>query len=116
MTGHVRQTLLRRPSPTQPNEIMVNLMCRAFTAMSLLLSAACDSQPATEDDFAIARRKMVQEQLTAAGRDIKNPRVLEAMGTVPRHEFVPATVRKFAYADEPLPIGFGQTISQPFIV
>ena len=44
------------------------------------------------------------------------PRVLEAMGRVPRHEFVPAEVRAYAYADSPLPIGCGKTISQPFIV
>jgi protein-L-isoaspartate(D-aspartate) O-methyltransferase len=59
---------------------------------------------------------MVEEQLATAERGIKNHSVLEAMATVPRHEFVPENVRKFAYADEPLPIGFDQTISQPFIV
>lgn len=91
-------------------------MRRVFAVLSLLLSAACDSQPITEDEFSLARGRMVQEQLSAPGRDVKNPRVLEAMGTVPRHEFVPATVRKFAYADEPLPIGYDQTISQPYIV
>jgi protein-L-isoaspartate(D-aspartate) O-methyltransferase len=91
-------------------------MRRAFVALSLLLSAACDSGPATEDDFALARRSMLEEQLTSPGRDIKNRRVLEAMATVPRHEFVPPSVRKFAYRDEPLRIGYGQTISQPFIV
>ncbi len=91
-------------------------MRRAFVALSLLLSAACDSEPATEDDFALARRSMLEEQLTAPGRDIKNRRVLDAMDTVPRHEFVPPSIRRFAYRDEPLPIGYGQTISQPFIV
>jgi len=59
---------------------------------------------------------MVQEQLTAPGRDIQNRRVVEAMASVPRHEFVPKALWKFAYRDEPLPIGYGQTISQPFIV
>jgi protein-L-isoaspartate(D-aspartate) O-methyltransferase len=59
---------------------------------------------------------MVNEQLLAPGRDIKNQRVLEAMATVPRHEFVPKALGRFAYWDEPLPIGYGQTISQPFIV
>jgi hypothetical protein len=67
-------------------------------------------------DFSAARQRMVQEQLSASGRDIKNRLVLDAMATVPRHEFVPETLRKFAYWDEPLPIGYGQTISQPFIV
>lgn len=59
---------------------------------------------------------MVRQQLEAPGRDITNRRVLEAMSAVPRHEFVPAELRAEAYADRPLPIGHGQTISQPFIV
>ncbi|MCX8036975.1 MAG: protein-L-isoaspartate(D-aspartate) O-methyltransferase [Candidatus Sumerlaeia bacterium] len=47
---------------------------------------------------------------------VRDPRVLEAMRWVPRHEFVPAAYRRFSYADEPLEIGYGQTISQPYIV
>ena len=57
---------------------------------------------------------MVEEQLTA--RDIKSPRVLDAMRKVPRHEFVPEAFRLGAYSDSPLPIGYNQTISQPYIV
>jgi protein-L-isoaspartate(D-aspartate) O-methyltransferase len=60
------------------------------------------------------RRAMVREQLQA--RDIRDPRVLEAMRTVPRHRFVPEPLRSRAYSDAPLPIGHGQTISQPYIV
>ncbi len=60
------------------------------------------------------RAQMVARQLAA--RDIHNPRVLEAMRTVPRHEFVPEEYRASAYSDAPLPIGHGQTISQPYIV
>jgi protein-L-isoaspartate(D-aspartate) O-methyltransferase len=78
--------------------------------------AVGDSQPTALSDFAAARQRMVQEQLSAPGRDIKNRLVLDAMATVPRHEFVPESLRKYAYWDEPLPIGYGQTISQPFIV
>ena len=59
---------------------------------------------------------MVEEQLAAPGRDIRNRRVLDAMAAVPRHEFVPEASRRSAYADQPLPIGYDQTISQPFIV
>ena len=59
---------------------------------------------------------MVAEQLAAPGRDITNARVLTAMGKVPRHEFVPERLRAQAYEDRPLPIGHGQTISQPYIV
>jgi protein-L-isoaspartate(D-aspartate) O-methyltransferase len=50
------------------------------------------------------------------GKPVIAPRVLEAMGKVPRHEFVPAEVRPYAYVDSPLPIGCNKTISQPFIV
>lgn len=59
-------------------------------------------------------RRMVEEQLRH--RDITDARVLAAMTAVPRHEFVPPEYREEAYADGPLPIGFGQTISQPYIV
>jgi protein-L-isoaspartate(D-aspartate) O-methyltransferase len=65
-------------------------------------------------DFAAARREMVARQIRARG--ILSPRLLEAMGTVARHEFVPAAAQASAYSDEPLPIGGGQTISQPFMV
>jgi len=57
---------------------------------------------------------MVADQIAARG--VKDPRVLAAMREVPRHEFVPPDVRADAYIDAPLPIGFGQTISQPYIV
>ena len=57
---------------------------------------------------------MVESQLRS--RDIRDERVLEAMGKVPRHLFVPEDMRRQAYNDEPLPIGEGQTISQPYIV
>jgi len=69
---------------------------------------------AEEAVFTKARARMVREQIVARG--ITNPRVLEAMGRVPRHEFVPAELRSRAYEDGPLPIGHGQTISQPYIV
>jgi len=61
-----------------------------------------------------AREAMVRAQLEA--RDIRDARVLAAMRRVPRHAFVPETLRDFAYDDHPLPIGHGQTISQPYIV
>jgi protein-L-isoaspartate(D-aspartate) O-methyltransferase len=60
------------------------------------------------------RQRMVSRQLVRRG--IEHPAVLAAMGAVPRHAFVPEALRDQAYSDEPLPIGEGQTISQPFIV
>jgi protein-L-isoaspartate(D-aspartate) O-methyltransferase len=65
-------------------------------------------------DSSRARAEMVTTQLR--GRDITDPRVLEAMGRVERHRFVPDALRTEAYDDHPLPIGHGQTISQPYIV
>jgi protein-L-isoaspartate(D-aspartate) O-methyltransferase len=69
-----------------------------------------------EDPYVQDRRRMVVEQISCPGRDITNARVLAAMGKVPRHEFVPERLRHEAYRDSPLPIGHGQTISQPYIV
>lgn len=66
------------------------------------------------DDLTTARELMVQEQLER--RDIDDSQVLEAMRRVPRHRFVPDDVVGEAYADRPLPIGYGVTISQPYIV
>ena len=65
-------------------------------------------------DFGIVRNKMIEEQLKA--RNIKSDAVLSAMQNVPRHLFVSENLQSSAYCDSPLPIGSGQTISQPYIV
>jgi protein-L-isoaspartate(D-aspartate) O-methyltransferase len=70
--------------------------------------------PSQRDYFQAERERMVRTQL--AERGIREVRVLDAMSRVPRHEFVPETLRQEAYQDHPLPIGDGQTISQPYIV
>lgn len=67
-----------------------------------------------ESDYASQRKQMVENQLK--GRGIDSDRVLEAMRRVPRHRFVPEPLRDQAYEDHPVPIGEGQTISQPYIV
>jgi protein-L-isoaspartate(D-aspartate) O-methyltransferase len=77
------------------------------------VSATAAGQSAS-DDRAAERRRMVELQLR--GRDIRAAAVLEAMGRVQRHLFVPDAVRPRAYEDYPLPIGYQQTISQPYIV
>lgn len=68
----------------------------------------------SQNVFQRQREQMVREQL--AGRGIRDAHVLAAMSTVPRHEFVPESLQQDAYEDHPLPIGEGQTISQPYIV
>jgi protein-L-isoaspartate(D-aspartate) O-methyltransferase len=65
-------------------------------------------------DWQSERARMIDEQLKA--RDIRDERVLSAMATVPRHLFIPESARGGAYGDFPVPIGHGQTISQPYIV
>jgi protein-L-isoaspartate(D-aspartate) O-methyltransferase len=72
------------------------------------------SFPFQPDSLQLQRERMVRKQL--AERGIRDVRVLDAMSRVPRHEFVPETFRQEAYEDHPLPIGEGQTISQPYIV
>ena len=67
-----------------------------------------------EDKYTRQRLEMVEEQIVARG--VKSPKVLEAMRTIPRHLFVPEEYKKYGYEDQPLPIGSGQTISQPYIV
>jgi protein-L-isoaspartate(D-aspartate) O-methyltransferase len=70
--------------------------------------------PFQRDSFAVQREKMVRTQIESRG--LRDPGVLAAMCEVPRHEFVPESLRDHAYEDHPLPIGAGQTISQPYIV
>jgi protein-L-isoaspartate(D-aspartate) O-methyltransferase len=70
--------------------------------------------PAEADHFALLRRRMVDSQVRDRG--IADQRVLDALERVPRHEFTPEPYRSQAYQDHPLPIGEGQTISQPYIV
>jgi protein-L-isoaspartate(D-aspartate) O-methyltransferase len=70
--------------------------------------------PAAAADWPALRERMVAEQLV--GRDITDAAVLRAMRRVPRHELVPESDRSQSYEDHPLPIGHGQTISQPYIV
>ncbi len=84
-----------------------------------VLLVSCSSPPVsgnpmTQEDFAQQREQVVETQLKS--RDIQSERVLEAMKKVPRHLFMPASVRQYAYIDSPVPIGKGQTISQPYIV
>lgn len=75
-----------------------------------------------DDEFAEARQRMVAEIAAETifssgetGKAALDPRVLEALGRVPRHEFVPVELQPYAYVNSPLPIGCDKTISQPFI-
>ncbi len=90
-----------------------------FAILLIVLMAGCASgrrAPERPPDmsFDAQRSRMVEQQLRSRG--VRNTRVLDAMARVPRHEFVPEELQPEAYADHPLPIGFGQTISQPYVV
>ena len=93
-------------------------------ALALVLAAGQGGVPAAaEEPFAAARQRMIEvierharEAPDALGGDQIDPEVLAVMAELPRHEFVPDDQRDYAYDDRPLPIGYGQTISQPFIV
>jgi protein-L-isoaspartate(D-aspartate) O-methyltransferase len=92
-------------------------MRRIIFIVSLLVFLHLPIPPALSSEdpsFVEARRRMVERDLK--GRDIKDPKVLEIMGRVPRQFFVDPYLKSEAYADHPLPIGEGQTISQPYIV
>lgn len=75
---------------------------------------ACAADGVNGQDFEAMRSRMVDTQIRA--RDVQDAAVLQAMRRVPRHLFVPDDMRPYAYDDRPLPIGRGQTISQPYIV
>lgn len=86
----------------------------AFWLVAVLLIGTAQAQ-----DMARERQAMVEEVAAMArsfGEDAIAPSVLAALGRVPRHEFVSPLLRLYAYANRPLPIGHGQTISQPYIV
>lgn len=96
-------------------KVLITLMGMGLLA----LIANCDGvrrNPSSdsERDFQAMRQKMVETQIKSRG--IKDERVLSAMLKVERHRFVPKTYEAQAYSDQPLPIGEGQTISQPYIV
>jgi protein-L-isoaspartate(D-aspartate) O-methyltransferase len=92
-------------------DTVVRLSCVISFAFFLL---TCSFQHGEEDLYQGARRRMVREDIQRRGID--DQRVLQAMLKVERHLFVPESYRPMAYADRPLPIGEGQTISQPYIV
>jgi protein-L-isoaspartate(D-aspartate) O-methyltransferase len=82
--------------------------------LAAVAASGCGQKAPPPSDFAAQRQQMVQQQLMTRG--INDARVLTAMAKVPREEFVPLDARGGSYEDGPLPIGYDQTISQPYIV
>lgn len=88
-----------------------HISCLVLMALTF---KSCTGQSMKEDDFTRLRHKMVEQQIK--NRGIRTANVLEAFMHIPRHIFVPLEYRNRSYDDTPLPIGYNQTISQPYIV
>lgn len=109
-------------SPVRRRAVLILSLLASLLAFVLtdnrFPAVAAEKAPGTSSEktdlFGQQRREMVELQLKE--RDIDDPSVLRAMGAVPRHLFVPERLQSQAYIDFPLPIGYGQTISQPYIV
>jgi len=90
------------------------MMNRILWLTVFLLTLDLSGQEVQKDEYEGSRENMVLAQIKARG--VTNSATLNAMRSVPRHLFVPEGLKKYAYNDGPLPIGYGQTISQPYIV
>jgi len=95
--------------------LMLRFLCT--TVIAVTVTAAVDAQRAPgPGDARLRAQRLAMVQRHIAGEGIRDSATLRAMREVPRHEFVPARFRNEAYENHPLPIGLGQTISQPYIV
>jgi protein-L-isoaspartate(D-aspartate) O-methyltransferase len=101
---------MRKSAPA----LVIPLILLALLCVCAGPDAGGNKESPAAADYAAQRQAMVKHQIQA--RAVKDPRVLAAMRKVPRHEFVPAEQKANAYSDRPLPIGYDQTISQPYIV
>ncbi len=96
------------------NKMKNTLLLKISFLFPLFICIACDAQQREDKKMTQRREEMVEKQIKARGID--SEKVISAMLEVKRHLFVPKNYREYAYADRPLPIGEGQTISQPYIV
>lgn len=97
-----------------PNTLLARTLLLAILIVVVFTETLSAAQTLTSDTFVKKRHQMVESQIK--NRGISDLKILRAMSTVPRHLFVPKYLRRQAYVDGPLPIGHGQTISQPYIV
>ncbi len=101
--------------------VLSRSLCLALSLLVLIPDVSCGSVAQGQDEkFRRLREEMVRTQIAqlqdSAVDPVRDPRVLEAMRQTPRHRFVPPEMIPYAYEDSPLPIGYGQTISQPYVV
>jgi len=104
-----RETMTYRDRLSRSRFLGIVLACLFLASFFFITSGFAEESEYTEQ-----RNRLVKQ--TIEDRGVSDPEVLRAMYTVPRHEFVPDNLREYAYEDRPLPIGLGQTISQPYIV
>ncbi|HEX9759402.1 MAG TPA: protein-L-isoaspartate(D-aspartate) O-methyltransferase [Candidatus Acidoferrales bacterium] len=110
------------PNPKTPSPIALLFICVYLCSSAVAVSSCAPAHTAQESEerYTRQREEMVRTQIAASrglGADaVRDRRVLDAMRRVPRHRFIPAELRDYAYADTPLPIGLDQTISQPYMV
>jgi protein-L-isoaspartate(D-aspartate) O-methyltransferase len=114
MIAVARRPQRGRAALWRPALVALLIACGDPNGAALLSAPAGAAAPVAGGDTEVARRRMVERQIEARG--LRDERVLAVMRKVPRHEFVPPSVRASAYEDRPLPIGHKQTISQPYIV
>jgi protein-L-isoaspartate(D-aspartate) O-methyltransferase len=107
---------VRKPAASLLLILVLAGLCLAIAGERRLspASSLSSTEGSGPDGFRAARQRMVQEGIVGWG--IESPEVIRAMGEVPRHQFVPDEYLNLAYENHPLPIGHGQTISQPYIV
>jgi len=113
----IKKELIRIRDDEKRHENIVKELIKYVTLFIFFICAGCSAKEKIscgEGEYLEMRREMVETQIEARG--VRDKRVLEAMLSVPRHRFVPENYRHLAYTDQPLPIGEGQTISQPYIV
>src|SRR5207249_8645013 len=112
---HARRVRYPEQKPSQDRSTHVFLlMMRLLVIIAASICAGCSPAQTQVAYFAAQRERMVKEQIVMRG--LVTERVLSALRKVPREEFVPAEYRAESYTDKPLPIGYDQTISQPYIV
>jgi protein-L-isoaspartate(D-aspartate) O-methyltransferase len=92
----------------------VRRIAQNLVLVAIVAASGCGQKAPPPSEFAVQRQRMVERQLVTRG--INDQRVLAAMAKVPREEFVPPDSRAASYEDGPLPIGYAQTISQPYMV
>lgn len=96
--------------------VVVIMLSACFVFSACQIQSRGENQMDSEKNGRFQKQRLLMVERQILARNVEDPKVIEAMRTVPRHKFVPEELKGHAYEDGPLPIGHGQTISQPYIV